>query len=454
VGLALKRSCSVHVLEKDRVLFRRLKSAGYRYLHPELRDSAFAADPSRGQSDLPFLNWPADYAPMVAAYVEAKFSAYCEQLPIFVSLGCEVTGVSESSSVILQLADGTEIVADVVIIASGFGNEHSLPGLPDSSYWYSGAPNSYKSRYRAAGKPERVAIAGNGDSGLIELFSYAIQDFRQEEMSRFFSSRHLSDSIILDVREATFTQIQNSEVIPSVDGPLPWYLGVHDKQKSDHSFLRNAHARRIHNAIERLLKREKICIDELDSKAFKILNSKIERHISADLDFLASNELAKIFASNSRLWRKMNPSSHRELKRRINKSFDIVIFGKSPSVFNQRQSQRNQLLLALLDERRAFRYVSRELNLEKECKFNNGLYRMANETFERVVVRLGTNLSSFESNFKPSQLEKYGHRGFFAPRELALERRMYTPFVPDIVRGFVVSSRRARKIFDAVEGKS
>lgn len=447
VGLSLKTQCPVVVLDKEPVLLSRFKWAAHRYLHPELRSSAFAADPSRGHTDLPVLNWNANYAPTVVTDIEAKFRAYCKSLPIHLRLGWEVTSVEEKEDwrVVVQGVDQPELAAHVVIIAAGFGNERALPGLPDSSYWYSGVPSSYKSRYRSGSKRERVAIAGNGDSGLIELFHYAIRDFRQEEMSGLFASRQVSNSIILDIDDAKFTKIQNLDPIPPYNGYLDWYLG-YEGDKSARNDVPSRCVRKICNLIERRLRREKVDTNyRISAKTFQALNIKIGSDIAKDLELLASVELAKIFATNARTWCIDNPMDFRELESRINRSFNIVVFGRSRTVFNTKQSPRNQLLLAMLVRKRAFKYESRDLHLEEQCEFNNGLYKVAGKRFERVVVRLGTAPNSFQSKFGRGEGGMLGTKARFPLRSLAPEMPVFY-LVPeiDLVRKVILSSARAR----------
>jgi hypothetical protein len=349
-------------------------------LHPDLTDSAnpidwFFADANETYE--PFLNWTPGYAPTVAVNFETKFMAYCQKLSITLTLNSTVTRVAEGGQFVeLQVSNSDPIQADVAIIASGFGSERRLPGLPDSSYWYSGNPNSYKSRYPAGGsKRERVAIAGNGDSGLIELFHYAIRDFSQDEMiylSRLTASVRYGPEVSKILLKAD----------PSYTNFVGWWYW--------------------------------------------------RQPPSADAEAAASIELADIFgrcARDDRDW----------LSDRINRSFDIVLFGRSRTAFNMKQSRRNQFLLAKLVELGAFRYVCHELNLERDCTFDNGLYEIVGEPFERVVVRMGADLDSFESNVTPTR--KY--------IDITSLPKGYE--VLDI-RQSMLSDGHARSLFKAVEG--
>jgi hypothetical protein len=385
VGLAIGSGCYVEILEKRPVLLERFKSAAYRYLHPDLTDSVNPFDwwySDANETFEPFLNWKPGYAPMVAVNFETKFMAYCQKLRITLTLDSSVTKVAEGGQFVeLQVSSSDArprdlIQADVAIIASGFGSERSLPGLPDSSYWYSGNPNSYKSRYRTgSSKRERVAIAGNGDSGLMELFHYAIRDFRQDEMI------YLSPFSASASYDAEVSKIQ-LRADPSYTNFVGWWYW--------------------------------------------------RRPPSADAEAAASIELADIFASCTR-------DDRDWLSDRINRSFDVVLFGRSRTAFNMKQSQRNQFLLAKLAKLESFRYVCCELNLERDCTFDNGLYEIVGEPFERVVVRMGASLNSFESNVTPT--DKYIDITSLPEGYGVLD-----------IRQSMLSDRRARNLFKVVEG--
>jgi hypothetical protein len=78
------------------------------------------------------------------------------------------------------------------------------------------------------------------------------------------------------------------------------------------------------------------------------------------------------------------------------------------------------------------------VNLETDCVFNDGLYNIVNDQFERIVVRLGAGHDSFESTFEPNKYIAFKS----IPKDYS---ELY-------VRLFMLPNARTRKIFEASEG--
>jgi len=76
-------------------------------------------------------------------------------------------------------ADRAGIALDLLIDATGFGNEGNPLGLDDFSYWESG----HRLIYDHLHGPAKVLVSGCGDSGVIEGLHYAMKDFRHDQVT-------------------------------------------------------------------------------------------------------------------------------------------------------------------------------------------------------------------------------------------------------------------------------
>jgi hypothetical protein len=111
------------------------------------------------------------------------FGEFDRQLPIFAFTSHEVRpdivhprhdGVDIDFSV--DVPDRAMIPLDMLIDASGFGEEANPHELADYSYWEAG----HRLIYDHLVTPAKVLISGCGDSGVIEGLHYALDEFRHE----------------------------------------------------------------------------------------------------------------------------------------------------------------------------------------------------------------------------------------------------------------------------------
>lgn len=186
VILALVNDAIVLVFEKESELFARFRDKGHRHLSTNLNSRALGKnfDPSWSAPEFrsPIFAWPAGRASDVAAFWTAEYiNIYDDILPIFISRQSEVRRemISDSPKG-LQIDFSVDnvhrgaIPVDLVIDATGFGDEGNPREVADFSYWEAG----HRLIYDHLVTPASVLISGCGDSGVIEAMHYAIRDFR------------------------------------------------------------------------------------------------------------------------------------------------------------------------------------------------------------------------------------------------------------------------------------
>jgi hypothetical protein len=147
----------VSIFEREDELLKKFREASFRYISPLLNSRAeidplnYVERPKR--TTLPFLNWSANFAPIVAQEVIRKFEHYRRYSNISLHLGETVSGIRsshrEKSTIHILTGFGLstvsrELLVDVVIVATGFGIEKPSNRTNDVSYWHSGNPEFYR----------------------------------------------------------------------------------------------------------------------------------------------------------------------------------------------------------------------------------------------------------------------------------------------------------------------
>ncbi|GJE65966.1 hypothetical protein LNAOJCKE_3180 [Methylorubrum aminovorans] len=104
--------------------------------------------------------------------------------------------------------DWSCVAVDLLIDATGFGEEANPLDVLDFSYWESG----HRLIYDHLPTPAKVLISGCGDSGVIEGLHYAFADFRHEYVTALWRSHSgLEARIDLGLENARLTSIFASE---------------------------------------------------------------------------------------------------------------------------------------------------------------------------------------------------------------------------------------------------
>jgi hypothetical protein len=149
VALALTTGAIVYIFEKGPNLLPRFRDKGHRHLSPLLNSRGLGEhyDPSYARPTFrsPIFAWDKGRASEVAAQWLREFSDYDRALPIFTVCNTPVgradlkphaTGVEIAWDPATSVR--APIMVDLVIDATGFGEEANPHGLIDSSYWESG----------------------------------------------------------------------------------------------------------------------------------------------------------------------------------------------------------------------------------------------------------------------------------------------------------------------------
>jgi hypothetical protein len=195
-GGALRRrlrdegGCKIALFEKRSVLCPLQRGCDTRWVHPHAYEWPLegSSNPSAG---LPVFNWRAGRASDVAATLVKEWEelekASGEALPCreirslrylkmnAATLEIEWVGHEYSASLPQPARGGCEKF-DLVIIATGYGQEEAGAAARDKSYWR----NEAYGQPDLSGIPKRYLVSGTGDGGLIDLLRLCITDFRQD----------------------------------------------------------------------------------------------------------------------------------------------------------------------------------------------------------------------------------------------------------------------------------
>ncbi|MCY1167166.1 hypothetical protein D9M73_71230 [compost metagenome] len=238
VALALTTGAIVYIFEKGPHLLPRFRDKGHRHLSPLLNSRGLGEhyDPSYARPTFrsPIFAWDKGPASEVAAQWLREFADYDRALPIFTVCNTPVGRENlkpHATAVEIAWNPATSvrvpITVDLVIDATGFGEEANPHGLIDFSYWESG----HRLIYDHVGAPAEVLISGCGDSGVIEALHYALRDFKHEEVEAFWPP-YQSFGLVLDqlVDRARLPDILQAEPNTDFDDPLVsevcWWLDI------------------------------------------------------------------------------------------------------------------------------------------------------------------------------------------------------------------------------------
>jgi precorrin-6B methylase 2 len=110
VALAMCANCTVSVFDREKILLKNFRQAGFRYIHPDLNSrggwgNAYEDEDTRDTTHYPFMNWSAAFAPSVADQVVSRFNHYRRLLNIALHLEEEVCSIEEQNGkVVLSIS--------------------------------------------------------------------------------------------------------------------------------------------------------------------------------------------------------------------------------------------------------------------------------------------------------------------------------------------------------------
>lgn len=237
VELAASSEAIVYIFEKGDRLLSRFRDKAHRYLSPALNSRALGRrfDPawSTAHAKVPVFEWTADWANEVASQWESEFNRLAADLPIFVFQKMDIAPksvVREGDKLHIDMpsrGSPDPIVVDVVIDATGFGEETNPEGLVDYSYWESG----HRLLYENLPDDATVVISGCGDSGVVEALHYAVQDFRHDEIKALWPQfRDLDlviDQLLIGARLEHIVRSQEVErYATEILSEICWWLDI------------------------------------------------------------------------------------------------------------------------------------------------------------------------------------------------------------------------------------
>lgn len=236
VILALVNDAIVYVFEKGDELLPRFRDKAHRHLSPNLNSRALGPhfDPTSSAPEFrsPIFAWSAGRASDVAAFWAHEFAGYDQNLPVFVFRNAEIrpemistTATGLTLDFKLESEHLAPVDVDLLIDATGFGDEGNPLEVTDFSYWESG----HRLIYDHLITPARVLISGCGDSGVIEALHYAIADFRHEHVEALWRNYSgLEATIDEGLARARLDHVLKSDEPERYDVPvlpeLVWWL--------------------------------------------------------------------------------------------------------------------------------------------------------------------------------------------------------------------------------------
>jgi len=395
-ALALASNCMVYVFERDEMLMRKFREAGFRYFHPELNPSGghaqggITASPYK-RTPFPIMNWQGGYGPELAEQLLRSFSAYRSVANISMHLGTHVTAIRRRGGQVSLRADRKLLTFDTVILATGFGPEKGESNLTnDESYWHSGNPSGYRALPNRTGRArERVLISGNGDSGVIELASFLIKDFAHHQVLGLMPSNRLARRLGLEFdasqQTLTFPRILN-DVLEDPDSGEPqaigsyaryWNLRALRSAASDVSFIPLEAA--IFEAYDEHLRQY---------RAASEVPIRVAHALTQSVDGLLSDLASKEIATFIRAFDLRKVFDETAVRRLLRTDVHVEIIGRTPTIYSRRQAPLNWFLLRLLEKYANFKYRKGEFRPDA-CTVKQNQVMTQFGTFDRLVVRHG-----------------------------------------------------------------
>lgn len=460
VAAAAVSECTIHMFEKDTVLLRRFRESPHRYIHPLVNTSTINDLDyySHEATELPFMNWRGNYAHLVAEQIYKKFEHYQSTLPIALHLkqNVKIAGLSPKETkpaLILDYAgSAVKCNFDLIIMATGFGQEKSIDekekSAPSSvtndlSYWWSGRPTGYKPHKIRRRKKERVAIIGNGDSGIVELAHYLIPGLPHHTLLDLllpmssYQDSYLGKNFIQNLKQMTHRQMLDSELYAHDDddfyfeGPIGWYFQEREFKSTNPefanlpktNFLNQEASSNIQNAYSRIYRAMDEHLNKFPrSKRIPAgIRAKALSSIRDAYQIFASYEIqdyVKAFFGNNH----KHPNA-RVLRKLFTHDFHVTVVGSTPTIFSHRQAPINWHVMGILQHFGNFQYIySRAHKYEKKSdgyEISLGLKGKQKELIaDRLAVRMGPTYDyGFAKTFIPRYIR---HKRSFGLRPILL----------------------------------
>ena len=181
---AALKGCKVSLFECSDQLLPHQRGNHTRLIHPRVYE--WPADGwSIPSTKFPLLNWTAGTADRVVRRIEDEWKLVANH-HVTVHLDTKVEPITDyrSERPVLSTTPGyTQRSFDVVVLATGFGEERTVRGLPPRSYWEN--DSLHQAVYSSGSRPQRVLVTGCGDGGLVDTLRLCIKNFDHKEFVEF-----------------------------------------------------------------------------------------------------------------------------------------------------------------------------------------------------------------------------------------------------------------------------
>lgn len=192
----------VTLFERSGSLMPMQRNCSERYLHPYLYDWP-APDAGRSSSDLPFLNWRADYADKVVKQldpqIEKILAEHGGRTPKIHSPVDDLEPHPSNRGFVISTDKSNQIHEfDIVIIAIGFGVERN-PNLPVRSPGYWDNHPVHRTGLFDIRNPGRLLVSGCGDGALVDVVRGAFDNFEHADIISLvpeLEQQHIRDRLL------------------------------------------------------------------------------------------------------------------------------------------------------------------------------------------------------------------------------------------------------------------
>ncbi|GEM_PF-6340425 len=410
VGLALRSRAIVYLFEQSGDLLARFSDKAHRHLSPVLNSRFLGKryDPQWAVPEFssPIFAWDKGSAADVAHQWRTEFQDYERRLPIFTFFRFPVAAADIDTTGPRLLVNppsghpGVPIAVDLLIDATGFGEEANPHGLVDYSYWEGG----HRLIYDHLRPPSRVLLSGCGDSGVIEGLHYAAQGFRHYEVEALWPAYRgleaVLDQGVAKARLDDILQRPDASTFGVVSEIAWWHQIRSNLVRNDfQDWLGDApYIRPIFTVIDSLMAPELrkrfgddidlsvLCAEAVEDLLNDGVDPSVQARIHAAVDPIAEvwiSENLKTFADSLSL-----PPQLEVLHGMARRGLDLVLNGLTPTAYTRELSPYNVWLMRLLLTCPGVCYKpGRIVSVKAETKveFEDGSI----ETFARVVTRYG-----------------------------------------------------------------
>lgn len=417
VALAMTSDAIVYIFEKGPNLLHRFRDKGHRHLSPVLNSRGLGEhyDPSYSRPTFrsPIFAWEKGPASEVAAQWLREFGDYDRVLPIFTFCNTPVVGSNlrpHAGGVSIEWdpaeLDRKPIAADIVIDATGVGEEANPHGLVDFSYWESG----HRLIYDHLAPPAEVLISGCGDSGVIEGLHYALEDFRHEEVEAFWPREYNHFALVLDqlVDRAKGLGVLTHE--PNIDFEDPvvsevcWWLDIRYHMEFNAQPMwpldSDPHTRPIFEAVEQALAAS--LTEAFPGRPMSGLDyeelENFAKSLSRERQFAVRDAVRPVIDDwiSRRLEEEINsielPSNAADIHALRRKGIGVTLNGITPTPYTRQLSPYNVWVMRLLMSCPGVQYrqgaissVAGRSDGKLEAKFNDG----SKVAYDRLLTRYG-----------------------------------------------------------------